>query len=93
MNINQDLLRPVLQNVTVLLLFVIGLELRLPRLGRIRGQRRRRGRRRGLRVRGLCMCLCLRWRNSHAEAGGGSGNGQSGRDWMRDSNENCQNPP
>lgn len=33
------------------------------------------------------------WRATDCGSVGAPGNGQSGRDWMRDSNENCQNPP
>ncbi|MDH4062207.1 MAG: hypothetical protein OEU94_15475, partial [Aquincola sp.] len=33
------------------------------------------------------------WRATDCGSAGAPGNGQSGRDWMRDSNENCQNPP
>jgi hypothetical protein len=31
--------------------------------------------------------------DTNCGSAGAPGNGQSGRDWMRDSNENCQNPP
>ena len=33
------------------------------------------------------------WRASDCGSVGAPGNGQSGRNWMRDSNENCTNPP
>ncbi|HEU5176133.1 MAG TPA: hypothetical protein VFU24_01640, partial [Burkholderiales bacterium] len=33
------------------------------------------------------------WTAASCGSAGAPGNGQSGRDWMRDSNENCQNPP
>jgi Doubled CXXCH motif (Paired_CXXCH_1) len=33
------------------------------------------------------------WRASDCGSVGSPGNGQSGRNWMRDSNENCTNPP
>jgi hypothetical protein len=33
------------------------------------------------------------WTDTNCGSAGAPGNGQSGRDWMRDSNENCQNPP
>jgi hypothetical protein len=33
------------------------------------------------------------WQDSNCGSAGAPGNGQNGRDWMRDSNENCQNPP
>ncbi|MGB5081959.1 MAG: cytochrome c3 family protein [Burkholderiales bacterium] len=33
------------------------------------------------------------WTAADCGSAGAPGNGQSGRDWMRDSNENCQNPP
>jgi hypothetical protein len=33
------------------------------------------------------------WSESNCGSAGAPGNGQSGRDWMRDSSENCQNPP
>jgi len=33
------------------------------------------------------------WNATDCGSAGAPGNGQSGRDWMRDSNENCQNPP
>jgi hypothetical protein len=33
------------------------------------------------------------WRATDCGSVGAPGNGQSGRDWMRDSNENCTNPP
>lgn len=33
------------------------------------------------------------WRASDCGSSGAPGNGQSGRDWMRDSSENCENPP
>ena len=33
------------------------------------------------------------WRASDCGSAGAPGNGQSGRDWMRDSNETCQNAP
>jgi hypothetical protein len=33
------------------------------------------------------------WRASDCGSAGAPGNGQSGRDWMRDSSENCQNAP
>ena len=33
------------------------------------------------------------WSESNCGSVGAPGNGQSGRDWMRDSNENCQNLP
>ena len=33
------------------------------------------------------------WRAADCGSVGAPGNGQSGRDWMRDSNENCENPP
>ena len=33
------------------------------------------------------------WRQSDCGSAGAPGNGQNGRDWMRDSNENCSNPP
>ncbi len=33
------------------------------------------------------------WRENDCGSAGAPGNGQSGRDWMRDSSENCANPP
>ena len=33
------------------------------------------------------------WRTSDCGSAGAPGNGQTGRDWMRDSSENCANPP
>ena len=33
------------------------------------------------------------WEDTNCGSAGAPGNGQSGRDWMRDSNENCKNPP
>jgi hypothetical protein len=33
------------------------------------------------------------WREVDCGSAGAPGNGQNGRDWMRDSNENCENPP
>ena len=33
------------------------------------------------------------WSESNCGSAGAPGNGQSGRDWMRDSSENCQNAP
>jgi hypothetical protein len=33
------------------------------------------------------------WQASNCGSAGPPGNGQSGRDWMRDSSENCENPP
>jgi len=33
------------------------------------------------------------WTAADCGSAGAPGNGQSGRDWMRDSNENCSNPP
>lgn len=33
------------------------------------------------------------WRENDCGSAGNPGNGESGRDWMRDSNENCANPP
>lgn len=33
------------------------------------------------------------WSDTNCGSRGAPGNGQSGRDWMRDSNENCTNPP
>lgn len=33
------------------------------------------------------------WAETNCGSAGAPGNGQSGRDWMRDSNENCQNAP
>jgi len=33
------------------------------------------------------------WTASDCGSAGAPGNGQSGRDWMRDSNENCKSPP
>ncbi|MCM2252661.1 MAG: hypothetical protein NDJ19_09920 [Ramlibacter sp.] len=33
------------------------------------------------------------WSDTNCGSAGAPGNGQSGRDWMRDSNENCANPP
>jgi len=33
------------------------------------------------------------WQAADCGSAGPPGNGQSGRDWMRDSSENCQNPP
>ena len=33
------------------------------------------------------------WEETNCGSAGSPGNGQTGRDWMRDSNENCQNPP
>lgn len=33
------------------------------------------------------------WSDSNCGSTGAPGNGQSGRDWMRDSNENCKTPP
>jgi hypothetical protein len=33
------------------------------------------------------------WAESDCGSAGAPGNGQFGRDWMRDSNENCNNPP
>jgi len=33
------------------------------------------------------------WNEASCGSAGAPGNGQSGRNWMRDSNENCQNPP
>ena len=33
------------------------------------------------------------WTAASCGSAGSPGNGQSGRDWMRDSDENCQNPP
>ena len=33
------------------------------------------------------------WREADCGSAGAPGNGQSGKNWMRDSNENCANPP
>ncbi|MGQ0524692.1 MAG: cytochrome c3 family protein [Betaproteobacteria bacterium] len=33
------------------------------------------------------------WREADCGSAGAPGNGRSGKDWMRDSNENCANPP
>ena len=33
------------------------------------------------------------WEETNCGSAGAPGNGQSGRDWMRDSSENCANPP
>lgn len=33
------------------------------------------------------------WNDTNCGSAGAPGNGQSGRSWMRDSNENCANPP
>lgn len=33
------------------------------------------------------------WREADCGSSGPPGNGQTGRDWMRDSSENCENPP
>jgi hypothetical protein len=33
------------------------------------------------------------WQENNCGSSGPPGNGQTGRDWMRDSNENCENPP
>ena len=33
------------------------------------------------------------WTDTSCGSAGAPGNGQSGRDWMRDSSENCENPP
>jgi hypothetical protein len=33
------------------------------------------------------------WSETNCGSSGAPGNGQSGRDWMRDSSENCKNPP
>lgn len=33
------------------------------------------------------------WRDSDCGSAGPPGNGETGRDWMRDSSENCENPP
>lgn len=33
------------------------------------------------------------WREADCGSSGAPGNGQSGKNWMRDSNENCTNPP
>ena len=33
------------------------------------------------------------WSDSDCGSRGAPGNGQSGKDWMKDSNENCSNPP
>jgi len=33
------------------------------------------------------------WRDSDCGSAGSPGNGENGRDWMRDSSENCENPP
>jgi hypothetical protein len=33
------------------------------------------------------------WNESDCGSRGPPGNGQSGRNWMRDSTENCVNPP
>jgi hypothetical protein len=33
------------------------------------------------------------WSEANCGSAGAPGTGQSGRDWMRDSSENCQNPP
>lgn len=33
------------------------------------------------------------WAEANCGSAGAPGNGQSGRNWMRDSNENCENPP
>ena len=33
------------------------------------------------------------WRENDCGSSGAPGNGQFGRDWMRDSNENCESPP
>ncbi len=33
------------------------------------------------------------WQAVDCGSAGPPGNGQTGRDWMRDSNENCENPP
>jgi hypothetical protein len=33
------------------------------------------------------------WQQNNCGSAGAPGNGESGRDWMRDSNENCENPP
>ena len=33
------------------------------------------------------------WREVDCGSAGSPGNGETGRDWMRDSSENCANPP
>ncbi|HSF96424.1 MAG TPA: cytochrome c3 family protein, partial [Thermohalobaculum sp.] len=33
------------------------------------------------------------WEENNCGSSGAPGNGETGRDWMRDSNENCENPP
>jgi hypothetical protein len=33
------------------------------------------------------------WQDTDCGSAGAPGNGESGRDWMRDSNENCETPP
>jgi hypothetical protein len=33
------------------------------------------------------------WRETDCGSAGSPGNGETGRDWMRDSSENCENPP
>ena len=33
------------------------------------------------------------WDETDCGSAGPPGNGQTGRDWMRDSSENCENPP
>jgi len=33
------------------------------------------------------------WQESNCGSAGSPGNGETGRDWMRDSSENCENPP
>ena len=33
------------------------------------------------------------WRENDCGSAGSPGNGETGRDWMRDSSENCQSPP
>lgn len=33
------------------------------------------------------------WQENNCGSAGAPGNGQTGRDWMRDSSENCENPP
>jgi hypothetical protein len=33
------------------------------------------------------------WQENNCGSSGSPGNGETGRDWMRDSNENCENPP
>ena len=33
------------------------------------------------------------WQENDCGSAGPPGNGQTGRDWMRDSSENCENPP